>query len=56
MHMRLTGARVVLVVTAVALLAAGATVALGAHKAAKVTKVGFCSPGEGERLRMEPAG
>jgi simple sugar transport system substrate-binding protein len=44
MHMRLTGARVVLVVAAVALLAAGATVALGAQKAAKVTKVGFASP------------
>jgi len=44
MHMRLTGARVVLVATAVALVAAGAALASGALQAGKVTKVGFASP------------
>ena len=44
MHMRLTRARVVLVVAAVALVAAGAALASGALQAGKVTKVGFASP------------
>jgi hypothetical protein len=44
MHMRLTRARVVLVATAVALVAAGAALASGALQAGKVTKVGFASP------------
>jgi simple sugar transport system substrate-binding protein len=44
MHMRLTGARVVLVMAAVALVAAGAALASGALTTAKVTKVGFASP------------
>ncbi len=44
MHMRLTGARVVLIAAVVALVAAGATVALGARQAGKVTMVGFASP------------
>jgi basic membrane protein A len=44
MHMRLTRPRLVLVATAVALVAAGAALASGALQAGKVTKVGFASP------------
>lgn len=44
MHMRLPGARVVSVVAAVSLLAAGTAYAAGALHTKKVTKVGFASP------------
>jgi basic membrane protein A len=44
MHIRLPGARVVSVVAAVGLLAAGTAYAAGALQTKKVTKVGFASP------------
>jgi basic membrane protein A len=44
MHIRLLGARVVSVVAAVGLLAAGTAYAAGALQTKKVTKVGFASP------------
>jgi basic membrane protein A and related proteins len=44
MHMRVRGARIVMAVAAVGLLAAGTAYAAGALQAAKVTKVGFASP------------
>jgi basic membrane protein A and related proteins len=44
MHMRVRGARIVVAVTVVGLLAAGTAYAAGALRAAKVTKVGFASP------------
>jgi basic membrane protein A and related proteins len=44
MHKRLRGARVVLAVVAVGLLAVGSAYGAGALRAGKVTKVGFASP------------
>src|SRR5436190_8763925 len=44
MHMRVRGARIVLAVVGVSLLAAGTAYAAGALQTAKVTKVGFASP------------
>jgi basic membrane protein A and related proteins len=44
MHIRLPGVRVLVVVVAAGLLAAGVAYAAGAVKAGKVTKVGFASP------------
>ena len=44
MHQRLPGARIVIAVVAVALVAAGTALAAGALHSAKVTKVAFASP------------